>query len=149
MGIVGLEHEAGVIIEIAHEGGAELGRLDRHAAGGDEAVAALERVKRRAQVEAGGMGQAPKLDRRLVGIAGNAEESVQHRPLLRFDRRPRPQRRLLEKAVGDLAGAAAADRVDAGDREQVLDQRLGAGVIGALQRRQHARLGERALARRG
>ena len=95
------------------------------------------------------MGQAPKLARRLVGIAGNRQECVEHRPLLRLDRRPRPQRRLFQKAVGDFAGAAPADRVDAGDREQVLDQRLGAGVIGALQRRQHAGLGERALARAG
>ena len=52
---------------------------------------------------------------------------------------------LFEEAVGDLAGAAAADRRDAGDRQQILDQRLGAGVVGALQRRQHARLGQRAL----
>ena len=34
---------------------------------------------------------------------------------------------------------------DAGDGEQIFDQRLGAGVVGALERRQHARLGERAL----
>ena len=53
---------------------------------------------------------------------------------------------LFEEAVGDFAGAAAADRRDAGDRQQVLDQRLGAGVVGALQRRQHARLRQRALA---
>ena len=93
------------------------------------------------------IGQAPKLDRRLVGIAGNREEGFEHRALLRFDRLARPQRRLLEEAVGDLAGAAPADRIDAGDRQQILDQRLGAGVVGAFQRRQHARLGERALAR--
>ena len=93
------------------------------------------------------MGQAPELDRRLVGIAGNRQERVEHRALLRFDRRTRPQRRLFEKAVGDLARRAPADRVDPGDREQILDQRLGAGVIGALERRQHAGLGERALAR--
>ncbi len=37
--------------------------------------------------------------------------------------------------------------VDAGDRQQVLDQRFRAGVVGAFQRRQHARLRERALAR--
>ena len=75
MGIVRLEHEAGVIIEIAHEGGAELGRFDRHPAGGDEAVAALERVKRRAQVQAGGMGQAPERDRRVIGIAGDRQKA--------------------------------------------------------------------------
>ena len=66
--------------------------------------------------------------------------------LLRLDRLAGPQRGLFEEAVGDLARAAPADRVDAGDREQVLDQRLGAGVIGAFHGGQHAGLGERALA---
>ena len=60
---------------------------------------------------------------------------------------PDLKRRLFEEAVGDLARRAPADRIDPGDREQILDQRLRAGVIGALQRRQHAGLGERALAR--
>ena len=142
-----LEHEAGVIFEVAHEGGAEAGLLDRHAPGGDEAVAAFERVERGAQVELRGAGQAPKLDRRLVGIARNREESFEHGALLRFDRLPRAQRGLLEKPVGDLARAAPADRVDARDRQEILDQRLRAGVVGAFQRRQHPWLGERALAR--
>ena len=64
-----LEHEAGVVFEVAHEGGAEARLLDRYAPGGDEAVAALERVERGAQVELRRAGQAPKLGRRLVGIA--------------------------------------------------------------------------------
>ena len=93
------------------------------------------------------MSQASELDRGLVRIAGDAQERLERRPLLLFDRRPRPQAGLFEKAVGNLAWRAPADRLDPGDREQVLDQRLRAGVIGALQRRQHARLGERALAR--
>ena len=79
------------------------------------------------------------------GIAGDGEEASEHR-LLSPDRLGSPDaRRLFEEAVGDFAGAAPADRVDAGDREQVLDQRPGAGVVGALERRQHAGLGERAL----
>ena len=93
------------------------------------------------------LGEAAKLDRGLVGIAGNGQEGVQHRPLLGFDRLARAERSLFEEPVGDLAGAAPADRLDAGDRQQVLDQRFRAGVVGAFQRRQHARLRERALAR--
>ena len=34
------------------------------------------------------------------------------------------ERRLLQKALGDLADRAAADRADAGDRQQVGDQRV-------------------------
>ena len=84
-----------------------------------------------------------------VGIAGNRQEtSSTARFSASIGGRPRAQRRLVEETVGDFAGAAPADRVDAGDGEQILDQRLGAGVIGALQRRQHAGLGERALAGR-
>ena len=142
-----LEHEAGVIVEVAHKGGAKADILDSRPPGGDEAVAHLEGVKRRGEVEPGGLGQAPKRDRRLVGIAGNGEERFQHRALLGCDRLARPQRSLLEKPVGDLAGAAPADRLDAGDRQKILDQRLGAGVVGAFERRQHACLRQRALAR--
>ncbi len=58
----------------------------------------------------------------------------------------RARRGLLEEAIGDFAGAAPADRRDAGDGEQILDERLGAGVVGALERGQNAGLGERAPA---
>ena len=52
--------------------------------------------------------------------------------------RARAERRLFEKAVGDLADRAPADRADAGDREQIGDQRVRALRIGAGERRQHA-----------
>ena len=48
------------------------------------------------------------------------------------------ERRLFEEAVGDLADRAAADRVDAGDRQQIGDQRMRGLRIGAGERRQHA-----------
>ena len=48
------------------------------------------------------------------------------------------ERGLLEKAVGDLADRAAADGVDAGDREQVDHQRVRRLGIGARHGRQHA-----------
>ena len=61
------------------------------------------------------------------------EKAAQDRLLLGAHARVGARGGLFEKAVGDFAGAAAADGRDAGDREQVLDQRLGAGMIGALQ----------------
>ena len=48
------------------------------------------------------------------------------------------ERRLFEEAVGDLADRAAADGGDAGDRQQIGDQRMRGLRIGAGQRRQHA-----------
>ena len=147
-GIVRLEHEAGVIVEVAHEGGAEADILDSRPPGGDEAVAhaRTRRAPRR--------GRAWRNRRRrrssIAAASGSPEiarKASQHRPLLGCDRLARPQRGLLEEPVGDLARAAPADRLDAGDRQQILDERLGAGVVGAFQRRQHAGLRERALAR--
>ena len=81
-----------------------------------------------------------------VRIARDREEAAQNRLLLRTDARVGASRRLFEEPVGDFAGGSAADRHDAGDREQVFDQRLGARVVRALERRQHAGLRVRALA---
>ena len=78
-----------------------------------------------------------------VRIAGHGEIGVQDLPLLGPDRVARPERRLLEEPVGDFARGAAADGVDAGDRQQVLHQRAGPRMVGALHRGQHAGLGER------
>ena len=50
----------------------------------------------------------------------------------------RAERRLFEEAVGDLADRAAADGGDAGDRQQVGDQRVRRLRIGAGERGQHA-----------
>ena len=120
--------------------------IDRDAAGGDEAVSFLKRIERAAEVEPGLIRQPPQLFRRFVRVARNRQESFQHFPLVRVDRLARPQRGLLEEPVGDFARAASTGGVDAGNRQQILDERLGAGVVGALHRRQHARLGQRALA---
>ena len=45
---------------------------------------------------------------------------------------------LFEKAVGDLGDRAAADRGDAGDRQQIGDQMMRGLRIGAGERREHA-----------
>ena len=92
------------------------------------------------QIEPGVGGQSPEPPRGRVGIAGDGEEAPEHGLLFGADIGLRARRGLFEEAVGDFAGAAPADRGDAGDGEQVLDQRLGAGVVGALERGQHARL---------
>ena len=50
----------------------------------------------------------------------------------------RAERGLFEEAVGDLADRAAADRVDAGNRQEIGDQRVRALRIRAGKRREHA-----------
>ena len=50
----------------------------------------------------------------------------------------RAERGLLQEAVGDFADRAAADGGDAGDRQQVGDQRVRGLRIGARERREHA-----------
>ena len=141
-----LEDEAGVIVEIAHEGRREDELLDPQAARGQEAGALIERIERLGQIEAGVRRQLPELSRGRVGIAGNGEKAPQNVLLLGADIGLRARRGLFEEAIGDFAGAAAADRRDAGDGEQIFDERLGAGVVGALERRQNAGLSERAPA---
>ncbi len=58
------------------------------------------------------------------------------------------ERGLFEKAVRDLADRTAADRRDAGDREQVRDQRMRGLRVGARHRGEHALI-FRALVRGG
>ena len=48
------------------------------------------------------------------------------------------KRRLFEKAFGDLARRAAADRGDAGDREKILDEGARALLVGPLENAEHA-----------
>ena len=99
------------------------------------------------EAELGVGGERAQLDRGLVGIAGDAEEALDQRARLARQRGRRAERRLFEEALGDLADRAAADRGDAGDRQQVGDQRVRGLRVGAGQRRQHA-LVFRPLARR-
>lgn len=53
---------------------------------------------------------------------------------------------MLEQPVGDLARGPPADRVDAGDRQEILDKRLGAGVVRAFEGRQDPGLRQHAPA---
>src|ERR1700722_8803886 len=81
-------------------------------------------------------------------MALNRKEASQRLALLGRRARTRPYRSLFEEAIGDLSSAPSADAGDAGDGQQILNQRLGAGVIGPLQSGQDARLAFRAIAAR-
>ena len=60
----------------------------------------------------------------------------------------RAERGLLEEAVGDLADRAAADRRDAGDREEIGDERMRRLGVGAGERGEHALIFRARVARR-
>ena len=98
-------------------------RADVDAARGEKAGAALEQVERGAELEPGVGGERAQLGRGLVGIAGDGEESLDQRARLARQRGRGAERRLFEEALGDLADRAAADRGDAGDRQQIGDER--------------------------
>ena len=136
--VMQLEHEAGVVVEAAAERGGEPDAADVDAARGQKAGAALEQIERAVERDAGVLGERPQLGRRLVGLARDGEEPLDQRAGLPRQRRLHAHGRLLEKAVRDLADRAAADRADAGDREQIGDQRMRGARIGAGERRQHA-----------
>ncbi len=133
-----LEHEAGVIVEAAAEGGREPDASDVDPARGEKAGAALEQVERGIERDLGVAGKGAQLGRGCVGIAADGEEFLDQRAGLPRQRGLRAERRLLEKAVGDLADRAPADRGDAGDREQVGDQRMCRFRVGAGERGEHA-----------
>ena len=113
------EHEAGVVIEAAPERGREAHALQIDAARGQEAGAAFEQVDGRRQRfrHVAFAGERAQRGRRLVGLAGNAEEAFDQRAHVARQFGADAKRRLFEEAFRDLGDRAAADRVDAGDRQ--------------------------------
>src|SRR4029453_10110658 len=95
-------------------------------------------IERTVELELAVGGDRAQLGRGLVGIARDREEALDQRARLLRQRGLRAERRLLEEAVRDLAHGTSADRADAGDREQIGDQRARALRVGAPERRQHA-----------
>ena len=98
------EHEAGVVVEAAAERGREADALDVDAARGEKAGAAFEQIERRRRASSLASAASARSSRRgLVGIAGDGEEALDQRARLARQRGRRAERRLFEKAVGDLA----------------------------------------------
>ena len=113
-------------------------RADLDALRGEEAGAALEQVERGGEIELVlGRERAQRVGG-LVGIAADREELLDQRAGRARQPRACAERRLLEEAVRDLADRAPADRGDAGDRQQVGDQRMRGLRVGAGERREHA-----------
>ena len=86
------------------------------------------------------MASARERRERGLGRAGDGEEARDHRAGALVEPGAGGERRLLEEAVGDLAGRAAADRADAGDRQQILDDAMRRVVVGAVERGEEARM---------
>ncbi len=81
---------------------------------------------------------ARKRRHRIIGRAGDREKPLDQRAGLARQRVGGAELGLLDETVGDLADGAAADRADAGDRQQIGDERMGRLGIGIGQRRKHA-----------
>src|ERR1700716_1181139 len=73
-GVVKLEHEPGVIIEAAAEGGGKADATDVDAACGKKAGAALEQVERGVERDLGLAREGAQVRRGLIGIAADGEE---------------------------------------------------------------------------
>ena len=84
----------------------------------------------------------------FVGIAAHRQEAFDQGAGLARQPRAGAERRLLQKAFGDLGHGAAADGSDAGDREQIGDEMMRRLRIGAGKRREHAAVFGRAVGRR-
>ena len=119
-GVGGLEDEAGVIVEIAHEGGGIDEVVDRQPARGEEADALVERVERLVEVEAGVGGERAQRARRRVGMAGNGEEASQRLALFGADAR----RRAAVAACSRKRSAISPERA-AADRRRCRRSRAG------------------------
>ena len=132
------EHEAGVVVEAASERGRELDARDVDAARGEEAGAALEQVERGAERDLGFGRERAKLRGGFVGIARYRQEPFNQGAGLARQRVGGAERGLLKEALGDFTDGAAAHRADAGDRQQIGDQRTCALRIGAGERGEHA-----------
>ncbi len=133
-----LEDEACVVIEIAREARLEAQRRDVDAERGDKADPRVERVERRGEIETRLRREPAQLRRSRVRIALDAQEALDDRDLLGRHAGAVSERRLLQKAVGDLARRASADRGDARDRKKILDEGARALLVGALQHAEHA-----------
>ena len=139
------EHEAGVIVEAAAEIGGEFDGAHVDAAGGQKAGARFEQIERRAERDFGVGRERAQFARRIVRIAGDRQEALDQRAGLARQPRRRIERRLFEETVGDFGDRAAADRGDAGDREQIGDQMMRRLRIGAGERGEHALIFLRAV----
>src|SRR5213595_2309464 len=71
----------------------------------------------------------------LVGIALNGEETLDQSTDLAWKPGAGTERGLFEKAIGDFSDRAPAERVNAGDRQQVGHKRMRTLWIGAGERR--------------
>ena len=133
-----LENEAGVIVEIAGEAGAEMEFCGIAPLPRDQAEPGIETVEDSGQIERCAGRKRAEPDRCVARIALDLEKFFDDRALLLGESGTCLERCLLQEAIGDLPGGAAARRGDAGDREKVLDERTGALLVGAFEHAEDA-----------
>src|SRR5215212_5676455 len=143
-GIVNLEDEPRIVVEIARKGRCEAEAPDVEPVGRHEAGAFLEGIERGGEIEPAIARERPGGVRGLVGIAADPEIAFEH--LARLLGKARAVRRTGEKALRDLARRAPTDAGDPGNRENVLHEGFGGLRSLALDGREEARIIGRRLA---
>ena len=118
-----LENEPAIIVEARDETRHIGQRAGIDPARGDEIVALSEARQRPAKTKLALVVEAFEPAGGFLGIAAAGQKGLE--PVARLTRQPRTafEGRLFEEAFSDFAGAPAADRRDAGDGEQIFDQR--------------------------
>ena len=111
---------------------------DVDAARRQKSGAAFEQVERRVERNAGIARKRAQIGGGFIGIASDREEPLDQAAGLRRQRGTAAERRMLEETIGDLADGAPADRADAGDRQEIGDERVRGVRIGAGKRGKHA-----------
>src|SRR5262249_40961951 len=140
--VVNLEHEAGIVVEPPAEVRGEAHPLRSDAVAGETLDALLEDVDRPSDIELLAAGKRAECLDRGRWAAGNREGTFEHFGHARARRRARCERCLVEEAFGAVAGGAAADRLDARERQKILDDLEGVVVVGTIES------GEQSLVRR-
>src|ERR1700733_2104329 len=135
---MGFEDEAGIIVEIARKTRREEKILHVEAMRGHEAEPGVEAIKALGEVEMGGFGEFAQFGRSAVGVALDGQKTFDDGAFLGGELAARFERSLFEETIGDLAGAAAADGGNAGDRKKIFDERARTLLVGAFKSGEHA-----------
>src|SRR5262245_28464201 len=138
LGIMNFEYEAGVIIDAAAERGREVRARDIDSLCGQKSGATFEKINGRTERDAAFLGKRAQLGGGRVRIAGDVQEALDHYSGRFGQARAAAERRLFEKAVGDLPDSAPAHGGDAGNRQEIGDERVRGAKILAGERGEQA-----------
>ena len=129
-----LEHEAGVVLEIAAELGGELGVVEIDAGLAQQVETAAEGIEPAGEIELAAAHQVFDVAGRSLGRPLHGDVALdQRRACLLGERRLARVGRVREQPLGDLGQRARADQLDAGLVEVVADDVGGIAGVGRIE----------------